>query len=174
MRKGKTVFGMASLLVLGVTACGPNTAGNIPSARSNVKTAYVNLTIDTNGPKYVPANFSVPANAVVHVKIINHDNGADPVAPSFKKVSGTLNKSETVNGKTVTQVKQVSHTFTVSSINLNVPVPPSSTVEFTFKSPRTPQTMHWQCFVPCGSGANGWGGVMATPGQMQGTVTVKA
>ncbi|MEO7001236.1 MAG: hypothetical protein ABI068_05510 [Ktedonobacterales bacterium] len=44
---------------------------------------------------------------------------------------------------------------------------------FSFMTPSQPGEYVWQCFVPCGSGFNGFGGPMSTKGYMSGTVTVQ-
>lgn len=68
----------------------------------------------------------------------------------------------------------IAHTFTIlngSSIILNIPTPGDSTVFADFYL-NTTGTFTWQCFVPCGAEATGWGGAMVTAGWMTGTVTV--
>ena len=95
----------------------------------------------------------------------------------------------------------VQHTFAIPGLGLNVPVAspttvsennnlcgtspctaadqdqnsPHAVVKFTFKTPSTPGTYRWQCFVPCGGGyVDGNGGPMATPGYMMGQMEVQA
>jgi heme/copper-type cytochrome/quinol oxidase subunit 2 len=95
----------------------------------------------------------------------------------------------------------VQHTFAIPSLGLNVPVAspttvsennnlcgtspctaanqdqnsPHAVVKFTFKTPSTPGTYRWQCFVPCGGGyVDGNGGPMGTPGYMMGQMEVQA
>jgi hypothetical protein len=40
-------------------------------------------------------------------------------------------------------------------------------------TPDRPGQYIWQCFDPCGSGFNGFGGPMSTKGYMSGTLTVE-
>ena len=52
---------------------------------------------------------------------------------------------------------------------------PHTVVKFTFKTPSTPGSYRWQCFVPCGLGyVDGNGGPMGTPGYMMGEMEVQA
>ncbi len=95
----------------------------------------------------------------------------------------------------------VQHTFAIPALGLNVPVAspttldennnlcgtspcvdatsdqakaPHTVVTFSFKTPSTPGTYRWQCFVPCGLGyVDGNGGPMATPGYMMGQMEVQ-
>lgn len=68
----------------------------------------------------------------------------------------------------------VAHTFTIlngSNIMVNIPSPGDSTVFASFYL-NTTGTFTWQCFVPCGAEATGWGGAMITAGWMTGTIHV--
>jgi hypothetical protein len=95
----------------------------------------------------------------------------------------------------------VQHTFAIPGLGINVPVAspntvaennalcttspcaastadqanaPHTVVTFSFKTPSTPGTYRWQCFVPCGGGyVDGNGGPMATPGYMGGQMEVQ-
>lgn len=98
--------------------------------------------------------------------ITNYDNGTNPVADSVGAVTGTLGGTVQVNGQTVTSIpgSGVSHTFTIPSIGLNVPLPPSATVTFTILV-EAPGVYAWHCLAPCDTNA------MATAGFMQGTMT---
>lgn len=131
-------------------------------------------------PAVYPADFTVPGNTDVTVTVRNYDDGTAPVTATYGKVTGTVGGSEQVNGKTVTSIDpaQVSHTITVNSLSLNIPIPPAtsngpSVVVFTFHTPAK-GTYIWQCMAPCGSGTDGWGGAMMTDGWMKGTITVSA
>ncbi len=95
----------------------------------------------------------------------------------------------------------VQHTFAIPALDINVPVAspntvaennnlcgvspctaangtnnaPHSVVTFSFKTPSTPGTYRWQCFIPCGGGyLDGNGGPMGTPGYMMGEMEVQA
>lgn len=112
--------------------------------------------------------------------------------------TGTPNGTILVDGKSVTTVdpNTVSHTFTIHSIpqsgqdwlfvsvpitgvadnakadDAGMPLQPVVT-EFTFRTPDRPGQYIWQCFDPCGSGFDGFGGPMSTKGYMSGTFTVE-
>ena len=95
----------------------------------------------------------------------------------------------------------VQHTFAIPGLGINVPIAspttvnennnlcgtspctaanrdqnsPHTVVTFSFKTPSTPGTYRWQCFVPCGRGyVDGNGGPMGTPGYMGGQMEVQA
>ncbi len=135
-------------------------------------------------PEFVPADFSIPANATVHAEIRCFDDGAATIPSGYEKVKGTVDGAMTVlsavNGdvstaksQTVQAVdpKNVAHTLTIADTGLNIPIPPLSTVRFTFKSGGS--GIHgWQCMAACGTGQGGWGGPMATNGYMSGTMAV--
>lgn len=207
----RTLAGAVGGAVL-VTACGtlrrqPGTNGQSGSA-PRVPSAPVAPTADTatvpprpdflymtilpgemagkpGWPLFVPANFTVPANAVVQAEIRCFDNGPAPVAAGYEKVSGTADGRmvvipgvtedlHAVTGQYLTALapSKVSHTLTIGRLGLNVPIPAVSTVRFTFKT-GAPGSYAWQCMAGCGSGSGGWQGSMATPGWMQGTMTVQ-
>jgi hypothetical protein len=112
--------------------------------------------------------------------------------------TGAVTPSITVDGHAVTSVDSaiVSHTFTIHSIpqtgqdwlfvsvpvtgvpddaktdSFGMPLQPVVTV-FSFVTPDRPGYYIWQCFDPCGSGFNGFGGPMSTKGYMSGTLTVQ-
>jgi hypothetical protein len=95
----------------------------------------------------------------------------------------------------------VQHTFAIPGLGINVPIAsvtslkennalcgtspctaangtntaPHTVVTFSFKTPATPGTYRWQCFIPCGLGyLDGNGGPMGTPGYMAGQMEVQA
>ena len=140
-------------------------------------------------PKYIPANFTIPVNRTVELTIISYDDGTAPLPvsspwnkvwggdPTYNLVSGG---TETVNGKTITSVNpnDVSHTFTVPGLLINIPIPAvpagqkyvTVTYKFTVKKSGT---YRWLCEAPCGSGSMGMGGAMNTFGWMTGYMEVK-
>lgn len=148
--------------------------------------------------KYWPTtNLVVPAHALVTITIQNYDSATPLLNPFYARPQGTIGESITVDGQAVTQVdpNNVSHTFTIHSIPnaeqpwLYVSVPitgvasdakaddagmPNKPVvtEFSFVTDK-PGHYIWQCFDPCGSGFNGFGGPMSTKGYMSGTLTVE-
>lgn len=136
---------------------------------------------------FVPANWSVPANSTVTFRITNFDDAtalpsvfstvrgtvgnvashysisaADPNAP------GTLTAYSSLNPKT-----SVSHTLTIASLGVNVPIAPHSVTVFTIHTGKA-GVYQWHCMDPCGTGAAGWGAAMDRTGYMAGTLTVTA
>lgn len=148
--------------------------------------------------KYWPTtNLVVPAHALVTITIQNYDGPTPLLNPFYARTQGTVDGTITVDGQTVTQVdpNNVSHTFTIHSIPnaeqpwlyVSVPitaVPDSAKTDdagmpdkpvltqFSFITDK-PGHYIWQCFDPCGSGFNGFGGPMSTKGYMSGTLTVE-
>jgi len=66
---------------------------------------------------------------------------------------------------------EISHTFTVPQLNLNIPVAAETTVIAYFMT-GGPGTYVWFCTTPCGSGPDGTAGAMASPGWMNGNIVV--
>lgn len=135
-------------------------------------------------PEFVPADFQVPAHALVHGEIRCFDGGAATIPAGYQRVRGTTDGAMTViaavhgdlagtRAQTLEAVdaKAVAHTLTIPAIGLNIPVPPLHTVRFTFDSGAA-GAHRWQCMAGCGTGQGGWGGPMATPGYMNGTLRV--
>lgn len=144
-----------------------------------------------------------PDSINITLTIINYDNGtAFPLGESSQSAGSGSGQSQlySVNGTVGNVVKvinntnvnstqtggvsggnvvssfppeSIAHTFTIPAINLNIPIPPSSTVVAQLHfSPSQDGTYNWQCEAPCGNGANGWSGAMATIGWMTGSVTI--
>ncbi len=127
----------------------------------------VGFNFTTGEDQYFPANFTIPSDVNVVVTITNYDNGTNPVPDFSGKVTGTVGGTALINGQSLTSIpgQNVSHTFTIATLGLNVPLPPSSTVTFTLLS-ESPGSYQWHCMAPCDANA------MATPGFMEGTLTV--
>ncbi|MDG6941994.1 MAG: hypothetical protein JRN34_03620 [Nitrososphaerota archaeon] len=136
------------------------------------------------------ANITLPANRLIKLVIVSYDDGnASMVIPTNNVVSGTTGNSiyvasnDFVNssegsagivlngGENVTSVplSDVAHTFTVPALNLNIPVPISSTVVAYFKVGAA-GTYFWFCETRCGFGPDGTLGAMSTPGWMTGSL----
>lgn len=128
----------------------------------------VGFNFTTGEDEYFPANFSVPVDVETIITITNYDNGTNAVPNAFGQVTGTVGGDAIINGQPVTSVPGsiVSHTFTVTSLGLNVPLPPSSSVTFTVLV-ETAGVYAWHCMAPCDANA------MATPGFMQGELIVE-
>ncbi|MEO8898788.1 MAG: hypothetical protein ABI352_04980 [Candidatus Dormibacter sp.] len=165
------------------------------ATRPAVATGHLNLTVATPamlgteiGPALLPSAITVPANTEVTVTVANFD-GATPLTGVDEKyakatgIKGSLscstldptnpNGAPTTAAQTSTSVDPslVSHTFTVAALGLNVPVCAMCKTSFTFFS-GAPGHFTWRCMDPCGPGASGWGGAMATTGYMSGELTV--
>ena len=103
------------------------------------------------------ANITVPVNTLVKLVIVNYDDGGNIMSPQLATVSGTLGNSMlffngTSNAATTAQSVStdgvISHTFTIFSLGLNVPVPASATVVTYVKFDKA-GTYTWNCFSPC-------------------------
>ncbi|MBF6589707.1 MAG: hypothetical protein IVW57_04135 [Ktedonobacterales bacterium] len=143
----------------------------------------------------------VPANSVVTITIENYDGATSLLNTFYSTPQGTLGNSMDVamdpsmSFQPMTSVApdKVSHTFTIHSIAsssqpwlyVSVPImgvpddraaddngfPQPVITRFSFTT-SGPGKYIWQCFVPCGSAFNGFGGPMSTKGYMSGTLTV--
>ncbi len=130
------------------------------------------------------AKIDLPANRLIKLVIINYDEGnASLNIPNDNVVSGTadgsvfvasnsnINSSQGSSGIvvkggqsfTTVPADEVAHTFTIPSLNLNIPVPLSSTVVAYFTVTKAGSYI-WFCETACGDAA------MATPGWMTGSV----
>jgi len=141
-------------------------------------------------------NLSVPAHSLVTITIKQYDTGGTITNPYFAEVNGTVDGTETVDGKTVSRVSPdaIGHTFTIHALPTNqdplfvsVPLPslPDSAepapgsdypaphvVTFSFVT-GGPGEYVWNCEYPCGDGTYAkFGGPMSTRGYMSGTFTV--
>ena len=166
------------------------------SATSVDATTRLDLTIVTGDminhtefPAYVPSDFTLPANSTVVVTITNFDD-ATPLpanaliyASATGIVGGTFTetpiKAASPNRaagatRTLTALKpaDVSHTFTIPALGINVPLAAFARTTFTIHT-GAPGTYAWRCMDPCGTGPTGWGTAMAAKqGFMEGTLTV--
>jgi hypothetical protein len=160
------------------------------------RTASLDLTIVTGDmigkkdfPAYVPSDFSLPANATVTVTVTNFDDATALTggAVVYAKAQGLVGGTFTVTpidpkapnasaGPTRTlsalDPTAVSHTFTIPTLGINVPIAAHSRVTFTIHT-GAPGTYAWRCMDPCGGGPVGWGTAMAAQsGYMEGSLTV--
>ena len=156
------------------------------AATISAQPAHLYLTIATgigdDNPAYVPSDFSVPRNSLVEVTIVNFDDATPLTGDQVKyaKVYGVIGNSATLtpidvkdpNGPATSSVEpytsmdpnQVSHTFTIPELNVNVPIWPHSRTTFTFRTGKAGSVL-WLCEDPCG-------GAMATPRYMSGQLRV--
>lgn len=163
------------------------TTGNVYNSTAGAQPAYYVLT-----PQGLEssANIALPANTLIKLTIICYDDGnATLLNPQYANVEGTVNGTMTyvnnanVNstegsngivlngGQTVTSVPTaiIAHTFTIPSLNINIPVPLSSTVVAYIKI-SSAGTYAWFCDSTCGAGPAGTWGAMDTPGWMTGNI----
>ncbi len=136
------------------------------------------------------AKISLPANRLIKLVIVCYDDGnASLVLPNDNVVSGTTGNSiyvtsnDNVNasqgpsgivlkgGANLTSVplSEIAHTFTVPALNLNIPVPLSSTVVAYFKVGQA-GSYFWFCETRCGFGPDGTLGAMSSSGWMTGSL----
>jgi hypothetical protein len=156
-------------------------------ARLDITIVTDAMTGKMGSPAFVPSDFTVPANTLVQVRIVNFD-GATPIAPRYAAASGIVGNAITIAPfkasspntagapRTVSALPpaQVSHTFTVPALGINVPIAGNSIETFSFRTGAA-GTYAWHCMDPCGSGTVGWGAAMgARHGFMEGTLTVTA
>ncbi len=132
-------------------------------------------------------NIVIPSNTPIELVIMSYDMGSSPPPPSYDRVTGTENgMMSLINGTSASGTdlttswgenvsslpgSMIAHTFTVPSLNLNVPVVSGDTEVAHFTAP-TKGTFTWLCATPCGTGTGGMGGAMATSGWMLGQLTV--
>jgi hypothetical protein len=140
-------------------------------------------------------NLQVPAHSVVTITIKQYDSGGTIYNPYFAQVHGTLDGTETVNGKKVTGIdpNNVGHTFTLHmfptgnqpEVFISVPLPAVAdnapnlangypkpeVVSFSFITGAA-GTYVWNCEYPCGTEYRSFGGPMSSVGYMDGTLKV--
>lgn len=134
--------------------------------------------------------WQVPAHSVIHVTIWEYDSQTGLRNPFISMVRGTVGGTVVENGKTFRYMNPnfPAHTFSIPELGLNVPLegitqstypadltnPHNThvTVTFSFKT-GAPETVNWQCFVPCAAGYMfGNGGPMQTIGYMDGYLKI--
>jgi hypothetical protein len=160
---------------------------NVAYAAPAERQSQVNLNIVLNQPgmqqdwpAYSPTNLVVPANSLVTITLRDYDPGATamPKDTPFATVQGTVGGVAYLNGRPYSSLAldKIAHTFTISQLHLNVPLPgdgkESDTIRFTFHTGQA-GSYTFRCYDPCGTGTSGWEGPMLTKGYMTGTLTVQ-
>lgn len=177
----------AVLAGCGVAATASPTRSN-GSASLYLTIATPNMLGTDDMPAYIPAFPSIPANSRVRVEIVNFDD-ATPLTGAleqFANVKGTVggsirvetldekNPNATTASQTLTALdpQNVSHTFTVAKLGINIPVAAKARTTFEIQT-GAPGVYDWRCNDPCGQGNGGWGGAMAAAGYMMGKLTLE-
>ncbi|HEY6537597.1 MAG TPA: hypothetical protein VI138_00980 [Candidatus Dormibacteraeota bacterium] len=188
------------MLVVGALALTGLFVANGPAFRamggSNGVAATIHLTVVTNAgphkdwPAFEPASFSLPVGEPVSITIRNLDS-ATPLPTelsSHANVTGVVGDvlrveplrqmerragAGSVRTLSTVELSQVSHTFSIPELGLNVPIPALSRTTFTVRIAKA-GNYSWLCFDPCGGGADGGAAPMGIVGYMAGTVTVSA
>ena len=182
-------LGGATALLAG---CGVAATTSPTESKGNASLYLTIATPDMLGtddmPAYLPAFPTIPAHTRVRVEIINFDD-ATPLTGAleqFAKVKGTVggsiqvealdekNPNATTASQTVTALdpQNVSHTFTVAKLGINIPVAAKARTIFEIQT-GAPGVYDWRCNDPCGQGNGGWGGAMAAAGYMMGKLTLE-
>jgi hypothetical protein len=154
---------------------------------------WVSYLIKEHGVWHRSTVWTLPANAVVHVTVLNYDGKSGLRNPFLAQSRGIVGGKFAVDGIPMSSIDpdDASHTFAIPDLNVIVPIKgvaddaknqceyapcdPSmahETITFSF---RTGKKGHyrWQCFVPCAAGfVYGFGGPMQTIGYMDGFVNV--
>ncbi|HEY6538433.1 MAG TPA: hypothetical protein VI138_05260 [Candidatus Dormibacteraeota bacterium] len=134
--------------------------------------------------------WQVPAHSTIHVTIWEYDSQTGLRNPFISMVRGTVGGVVEENGKAIKYMNPnfPAHSFSVPDLGLNVPLegitqasypadltnPHNThvTITFSFKT-GAPETVQWQCFVPCAAGyLYGNGGPMQTIGYMDGYLKI--
>ena len=139
-------------------------------------------------PAYIPAFPSIPAYSRVRVEIVNFDDATPLIGAleQFANVKGTVggtiqvaaldakDPNATASSQTLTALdpQNVSHTFTVAKLGINIPVAAKARTIFEIQTGAA-GVYDWRCNDPCGQGDGGWGGAMAAAGYMMGKLTLE-
>jgi hypothetical protein len=154
---------------------------------------WVSYLVDENGTWKRSTVWTLPANATVHVTILNFDGRSGLRNPFMAQARGIDGDKFEVNGKPMGSINpdDASHTFAIPDLNVLVPIygvaddaknqcdvapcdasMAHETITFTFHTGKKGH-YRWQCFVPCAAGfVYGFGGPMQTIGYMDGFVNV--
>ena len=140
--------------------------------------AQPRYSVMVNGVPQSSANISLPAFTPIELIIVNNDTRTNPASDDMGvvdgAVGGTVVFNYTSDGRTYSTVPlssvpadELSHTFTIPQLGINIPVTPFSVVVAHLYFDKT-GTFYWMCWCPCGYEA------MVTQGWMSGQITVHA
>jgi hypothetical protein len=128
-------------------------------------------------PAMAPSDLTFGKGDTVVLTIKEYDDAptALPAGSPYGTVAGGTMTVNGVAGTSVTNAN-IAHTFSIPSLGINVPLTKApeggvSTTVFTFTVDKA-GSYTWRCFTPCGGGADGMTGSMATKNWMQGNVIV--
>jgi len=126
-------------------------------------------------PAVAPSDITFAKGDTVELTIKEYDDAptALPAGSPSRTVAGGTMTVNAVAGTTVSNAN-IAHTFTIAALGINVPLTKAptdgvSTTVFTFTVNKA-GSYTWSCMTPCGGGANGMTGSMATKGWMKGNV----
>ena len=139
---------------------------------SNLNQTTPTPATNTSAPGPNNNNITVFANSPVKFTITSID---DAVLQNFSQIATNTFAiyNNTDSGQTTVQYSkgqavtnlQIGHTFTISSLGVDIPIPPSTVVTFTMTF-TTPGVYEYMCDTPCGPG-------MGVAGYMVGFIIVK-
>jgi hypothetical protein len=182
---------MVGAVAVSASACGGSKSGAAAAPAAKAKTVNISLTgkIDTDKgaagtftskehwPAMAPSDITFGKGDTVVLTIKEYDDAptALPAGSPYGTVSGGTMTVNGVAGTAVTNAN-IAHTFTIAALGINVPLTKApeggvSTTVFTFTVDKA-GSYTWSCMTPCGGGADGMTGSMATKGWMKGNVTV--
>ena len=138
-----------------------NVNGNVPTPATNSTTPGLN-----------DNNITVSNGTTIQFVITSTDtainaNFTNKVVTPFTLYNDTETGQEAVSynsGQFVNDMP-VGHTFTVNALNINIPIPPTTIVTFSYTFNKA-GVYEYQCETPCGPG-------MGLNGYMQGYISVK-
>jgi hypothetical protein len=182
---------IAGAVVLSASACGGSKAGAASAPAAKAKTVNISMigkidadkgpvgtfTSKEHWPAMAPSDLTFGKGDTVVLTIKEYDDAptALPAGSPYGKVSGGTMTVDGVAGTDVSNAN-IAHTFTIAALGINVPLTKApeggvSTTVFTFTVDKA-GSYTWSCMTPCGGGADGMTGSMATKGWMKGNVIV--
>lgn len=138
----------------------------------NINDAVPTLATNTTGPGLNNNNITVSAGTSLEIVVTSTDtavleNFSGTVSTSFAVYNDTDNGQIALQfnkGQTVSNMP-IGHTFTITALSLNIPIPADTVVTFNLNF-TTPGVYEYFCQTPCGPG-------MGLAGYMNGFIIVK-
>jgi len=182
---------MLGAVAISASACGSSKAGAAAAPVAKAKTVNISMigkidadkgpvgtfTSKEHWPAMAPSDLTFGKGDTVVLTIKEYDDAptALPAGSPYGKVAGGTMTVDGVAGTDVSNAN-IAHTFTIAALGINVPLTKApeggvSTTVFTFTVDKA-GTYTWSCMTPCGGGADGMTGSMATKGWMKGNVIV--